>query len=136
MGLERGCPKMDANSELKEIIYRHELTVADKIKIKEIICSSGCFSEAEIKIAVELADEHLNKKEESGYHFILAESLGNVLGYICYGPIAGADKRFDVYWIAILDNFRNLGIGKKLLQEAEKKNNFYKWATCLHRDIC
>lgn len=112
---------MGANSELQEIIYRHGLTVSDKIKIEEIICSSGCFSEAEIKIAIELADEHINKKEESGYSFILAESLGNVLGYICFGHIAGTDKRFDIYWIAILDNFRNLGIGKKLLQEAEKK---------------
>lgn len=112
---------MGANSELQEIIYRHGLTVSDKIKIEEIICSSGCFSETEIKVAIELADEYLNKKEESGYSFILAESFGNVLGYICFGPIAGADKRFDIYWIAILDNFRNLGIGKKLLQEAEKK---------------
>ncbi|MFH1188079.1 MAG: N-acetyltransferase [bacterium] len=112
---------MDASNGLKEIICRHELTVADKIQIEEIISSSGCFSETDIKIAIEVADEHLNKKEESGYSFILAESLGNVLGYICFGPIIGADKRFEIYWIAILNNFRNLGIGKKLLQEAERK---------------
>lgn len=111
---------MDANGELKEIIYRYELTVADKPMIQEIICSSSCFSEAEIKVAIELTEEHLNKKEKSGYFFILAESLGKLLGYICFGPIAGTDKRFDIYWIAVLNNLRHLGIGKKLLQEAEK----------------
>lgn len=111
---------MVVNRELKEIVYRHELTIKDKVKIKEIICSSSCFSEEETIIAIELAEEHLNKKEESGYFFILAEFLGEVLGYICFGPIAGTDKRFDIYWIAVLNNLRHLGIGKKLLQEAEK----------------
>ncbi|MFH1192228.1 MAG: N-acetyltransferase [bacterium] len=112
---------MGANGEIKEIIYRYELTVADKIKIQEVICSSSCFSEAEVKVAIELAEEHLTKKEESGYSFILAESFGKVLGYVCFGPIAGTDKRFDIYWIAVLNNLRHLGIGKKLLIEAEKK---------------
>ncbi|OGF21554.1 hypothetical protein A2Y83_05425 [Candidatus Falkowbacteria bacterium RBG_13_39_14] len=108
------------------IFFRSEFGEEDKFSIARITSSSQCFSEKEVCVAVELIEERFVKGERSGYYFIFAEypieEKSGVLGYVCYGPDAGVEgsSSFHIYWIAVDNEYRNFGIGRFLLCEAEK----------------
>ncbi len=101
------------------VSYRQEVLVTDRDVVCEIVSSSGFFSCEEIAIAVELVDERLVKGEASGYFFLFAEQGGRVIGYTCFGPIAGSLYGYDLYWIAVHESQRRRGIGKELLARSE-----------------
>lgn len=109
------------NQFVAKIAYREELKPSDLESVREIVCSSGFFSDAEVEIALELVNERLNKGIASGYHFLFAEHAGKVIGYACFGPVAGTKVSYNLYWVAVRDDFRGLGIGKKLLAKTEKE---------------
>ncbi len=100
--------------------YRHETEPGDLETVRRIVDSSGFFNPEEIEVAVELVAERLSKGEKSGYFFIFVESDGRTVGYACFGPIAGTQCSFDLYWIAVDQNFRGQSIGKELLKKSEE----------------
>jgi ribosomal protein S18 acetylase RimI-like enzyme len=103
------------------ITYRHTITETDPATVRTIVQSSGFFNPEEIDVAVELAQTALDKGcVESGYHFIFLETDGRTAGYSCFGRIAGTQSSFDLYWIAVHDDFRGRGLGKQLLAETER----------------
>ena len=58
--------------------------------------------------------------------YIFADYEGKTIGYSCYGEIPCTTKSFDLYWIAVHNDFRDKGIGKKIFDEtynAIKKQN-------------
>lgn len=95
----------------------------DILGIREIVESTGFFHDYEVDVAVELAEENLSKGEkESGYYFVfMDDDNGKAIGYACYGEIPCTKDRYDLYWIAVHNNFRGKGLGKSLLLETEKK---------------
>jgi len=107
--------------DLGAIYYRDDITPADVGNVRRIVESSGFFSDEEIEIAVELVQERLAKGIKSGYYFLFAEEGGNVVGYTCFGPIAGTKSSYDLYWIAVHNDFRGAGIGKELLAATERE---------------
>lgn len=107
---------MSSNSKLH---YRTEPTTQDAIAIEQMVANTGFFTTEEVAIARELVDERLAKGADSGYEFILAELDGTLVGYSCYGHIAGTDSSFDLYWIAVCPNHQRGGIGRQILAETE-----------------
>jgi ribosomal protein S18 acetylase RimI-like enzyme len=101
------------------IIYRTEPTSEDAVAIERLVAATGFFTEEEVAIARELVDERLAKGTASGYEFILADLDGILVGYSCYGPIAGTDHSYDLYWIAVSPNQQRGGIGRQILAETE-----------------
>ncbi|HEM48904.1 MAG TPA: GNAT family N-acetyltransferase [Caldithrix sp.] len=103
------------------IYFRTATHQEDEKNIRDIVTSTGFFNQEEIDIAVELLTENLQKGGEvSGYHFIFAEINEQTVGYACFGPIPATKFSYDLYWIAVHENSRGMGIGKKLLIESEK----------------
>jgi len=102
-----------------DIRYRSEARASDVESVREIVASTGFFSEAEIEIAVELVDERLAKGLESGYHFLFAEMGGKVVGYSCFGPIPATQSSYDLYWIAVHAECRGGGIGRRIIAASE-----------------
>jgi D-alanine-D-alanine ligase len=102
------------------ITYRTNVRRSDRNDVRQIVESTGFFSEAEIGIAVELVEERLSKGLQSGYHFLFGEMTGRTIGYTCFGPIPGAANRYDFYWIAVHHDFHRSGIGKSLLVKTEE----------------
>ena len=104
-----------------ELRFVDEVTPAHPELVREIIESSGFFYPDEVGIAVELVEERLAKGLDSGYHFLFAEKANRVVGYACYGPIAGTQCSYDLYWIAVHHDCRGGGIGKSLLTACERE---------------
>lgn len=102
------------------IIYREAVGETDPESVRSILDSSGFFSREEIGIALELVNERLAGGPGSGYHFLFAERSGRVMGYTCFGPIAGTAASFDFYWIAVHNESRRCGTGRILLERSEK----------------
>ncbi|MBU0710853.1 GNAT family N-acetyltransferase [bacterium] len=100
--------------------WRNAVHPEDPEHVREIVSSTGFFSQDEIDIAVELVTERLEKGIESGYHFIFAEAAGKTVGYACFGPIPATQKNYDLYWIAVQNDYRGAGIGKQLLNISEE----------------
>jgi len=104
----------------EDISLRTEIRSNDPDSIDRIVRSTGFFREDEILVAVELAEERLQKGIASGYEFLFAEMDGKPVAYSCYGLIPCTLHSFDLYWIATHRDYMNRGIGKYLLQETEK----------------
>jgi ribosomal protein S18 acetylase RimI-like enzyme len=101
------------------VIFRREPRPSDLKDVLRIVQSSGFFNENEVAVAAELIEMRLAEGAESGYHFIFAEHSRKVIGFTCYGPIPGTEGSFDLYWISIMDGFRDMGLGKKLMDLTE-----------------
>ncbi len=103
------------------VTFRCDIGAGDPARIRAIVESTGVFSPVEVHCAVELADERLAKGPASGYHFIFAERGGAAIGYACYGPIALTHGSYDLYWIAVDRAAQGGGLGRMLLEEAERR---------------
>lgn len=101
--------------------WRHELRSSDTLRIRDLVAATGFFSEAEVNVAAELAEERLARGDASGYYFILAEQHGRLAGYSCYGPIACTATGYDLYWIAVHPDFQHGGLGRRLIRETEQR---------------
>jgi D-alanine-D-alanine ligase-like ATP-grasp enzyme/ribosomal protein S18 acetylase RimI-like enzyme len=93
----------------------------DPAAVRSIIAATGLFRDAEIDVAEEIIQTRLKKGSSSGYEFLFAEQNKEVIGYICFGRNTLTVSSFDVYWIAVNPSEQGRGIGKLLLEEAEKQ---------------
>jgi acetoin utilization deacetylase AcuC-like enzyme/GNAT superfamily N-acetyltransferase len=108
-----------AQSVLPGVDCRAEVNEKDAESIRRLVEITGFFSPAEVLMAQELVQERLAKGPQSGYHFLLAEHYGRLIGYTCYGPIACTEGSYDLYWIAVHPDFHRRGIGRHLVYETE-----------------
>ena len=111
---------MISDLPMETLTFRKEVIPSDPLRIESIVRSSGFFREDEVKVAVELAEERLEKGAESGYEFIFVELEGITVGYSCFGLIPCTLHSYDLYWIATHRDHMNQGIGRKLLAETER----------------
>ena len=102
-------------------VWRDEVHPGDAAIVRRLCESSGFFSPEEIGIAMELIEERIAKGEASGYHFLFAEYGEKVHGYACFGPIPGTESSWDIYWIAVEEEKRGHGLGRKVQGEVEKR---------------
>lgn len=102
-----------------DLVYRTAVKHSDLIGVGEVVRSSGFFYEEEIAIALELVEEGLLDGPSSEYSFVFAELKDRLIGYSCFGRIPCTTVSYDIYWIAVQQNYRCLGIGGELLRRTE-----------------
>ena len=100
---------------------REELTPKDPARLYALAAATGFFSREEAEVAAELAEERLTRGAASGYHFLLAEEAGELLGFACFGPIPCARGAYDLYWIVVRPDRQGGGLGRRLLAAAEAR---------------
>ena len=105
---------------MSDLSFLYELRMWDPERIRYLIQATGFFTEAEIRVAEDLAKERLSKGGSSEYHFVMAEQDGRLIGYTCYGPIACTHSSYDIYWIAVHPRFQGRGLGRRLVEETER----------------
>ncbi len=96
--------------------FRTEPVSEDVDSIRKIVESTGFFYQHEVDVAVELIEERLNKGAASGYHFVFADIDGVTAAYSCFGHDEMTRSCFELYWIVTHNDYRGMGIGKKLLR--------------------
>jgi ribosomal protein S18 acetylase RimI-like enzyme len=103
-----------------DIEFRERIEPADCAALRRLVLEAGVFSDAELELAVSLAEDALTHgAEESGHHFVLATRADRLLGYSCYGPIDGTQGSFDLYWIVVDAAGQGRGLGRALLARSE-----------------
>lgn len=103
------------------LTWREDVRPADIQWVRDWCRTSGFFNDEEVDVAVELVQERLNKGLASGYYFLFAENGEQPLGYACYGPIAGTESGWDLYWIVVDPERRGLGLGGRLIAEVHQR---------------
>ena len=111
----------DSGSIPPALVFRDRVRASDTETVRDIVSSTDFFNSEEVDVAVSLVEEHLRTGESGGYSFVFAELGGRGLGYACYGRIPGTRESYDLYWIAVRPNAQGLGIGRRLLVEAEER---------------
>ena len=95
------------------VAIREELRSGDDIGA---LCrATGFFIDAEVAIAEELAADRWARGAASDYRFVLADGVGGLCGYACYGSIAGTRSGWDLYWIVVQPEMHGHGVGRRLL---------------------
>lgn len=103
------------------MIFRDYVRREDPENIGDLVRAAGIFKPSEIRVAVELAEECLLRGPVCGYYFAFYPETAAPAGYICYGPVPCAERRFDLYWIAVHPQHRRTGLGKALMKKAEEE---------------
>ena len=105
---------------MPEVLF--DITPADRPALEKILSSSGYFYDFEIEVALSLADETCEKgQEKSGYYWLRLIDDGKVIGFANFGPNPSSVHSWDLYWIAIMDEYRKKHYGSVLLSEAEQR---------------
>lgn len=105
---------------LPNLLYRETVKPDDVSAVRDIVASTGFFYPDEIEIAAELVQERVQKGLPSGYFFLFADDQSRPIGYTCFGPIACTEASYDLYWIAVHNQYRGLGLGKELIRCSEE----------------
>jgi len=94
----------------------------DRNRISEILSDVRNFNSEEVRIALELVDDALEKGERSDYQaYVLAEDDSIIQGYICYGKTPLTDSTFDFYWLAVSPAAQGKGYGRILISFVEEQ---------------
>ena len=104
------------------VSLREQVQQGDLVAVRGITESGGFFQAEEIEVAAELVQARLSQGTASGYYFLFADAappVSRTIGYSCFGPIPCTQASFDLYWIAVHDSYRRIGLGRLLLAESE-----------------
>jgi ribosomal protein S18 acetylase RimI-like enzyme len=95
-----------------------DMEIQDREKIERILAEVKVFPQEEIKVALEVIDSYLSKSPD----YIIkvgTDGNNNVLGYVCYGKVPLTDAVWDIYWIAVGEEFQGKGIALQLMNSME-----------------
>ena len=105
--------------EFKNRGFRKTVVPHDIQTVTEILKSTGFFRVSEVDVAIELLEDRLKNGEGCGYQFCFLELEGRSVAFGCYGEIPCTIKNYDLYWLAVDNNFRGKGLGTMLLEKIE-----------------
>lgn len=96
------------------------ITENDRNQIKDILLSTGFFYDFEIDIAMGLVDDTLTYGTEvCGYNWMKLSDEGKLLAFANYVKNSFSVHSWDLYWLAVHQNFRHKKLGSVLLNEVE-----------------
>ena len=88
--------------------------------IEKFLGKVKAFTESEVHVAMELINITAKNPEQTDYNVFIYEDGKKILGYYCVGKRPLTDGVYDLYWIVTNPEHPKKGIGKYLLEHAEK----------------
>jgi GNAT superfamily N-acetyltransferase len=104
--------------------WRDEPRDSDRYAVRRLVEATGFFCPEEEEIAVELVEETLAHGKASGYAFLFLDGAArpdDLRGYTCFGAIPSRPGCYDLYWIVVAPAEQRHGLGKRLLEETERR---------------
>ena len=105
---------------MEGVTYRTEPQQSDVEDIKAIVSSLGYYDEAEIRVAVDLVQERLDRGLACNYLFIFADFNGRAISFACFGPIPCAKNNFELYWMSTHKDYGHKGVAREILRRVER----------------
>lgn len=100
---------------------REGMTGEGLATVERLVRGAGIFTNEELGVAMEVAEECLARGSRSGYHFLWCCNGCNTIGFCCFGPVPLAPGRFELYWIVVDRAARRKGIASLLIESAEQR---------------
>lgn len=102
------------------MIAVRKATENDRAGLLALVAAQDNFTVLEREVAEEVIDDGLTGKDD--YEVLISVTPnGEVIGFICFGPIPLTECSFDLYWIATLPSHGRQGIGGGLLAAMEEQ---------------
>jgi GNAT superfamily N-acetyltransferase len=92
---------------------------AQRAPLERLTAATGLFRPDEVAIALELLDDSL--AGHADYRFLGAYDGDTLVGYACWGPTAGTQGTYDLYWIVVDPARQGTGVGSRLLETVEQR---------------
>jgi D-alanine-D-alanine ligase len=102
------------------IRYRSRPRPSDVPALRRLVAATGVFYPEERAIALELLVERLARGAASGYSFFFADRGEELVGYCAWGAVPLTKQSYDLYWIAVAPGCQGEGIGRGLMELAER----------------
>ncbi|HEV2560995.1 MAG TPA: GNAT family N-acetyltransferase [Rhizomicrobium sp.] len=99
------------------VSLRSALREGDAEAVARLVAHTGVFNAEEVAVARSLIEE-TRAHDKGEYLFLMADGTDGLDGYVCFGPIPGTERRYELYWIAV--QARHRGLGRKLLAACER----------------
>lgn len=102
------------------MLFRNQIFDRDVNVIRDILSSTGFFEAApdEIDVAVELAKTALTDgNSPENYDFVFLDDGDETVGYACFSRVPCSISTYEIYWLAVHNDRRGQGLGKKLICE-------------------
>lgn len=96
------------------------LKQADVDQLEIMLKKISAFNEKEVEVAMELINITALNTKQSDYNIFVYEDDGKIIGYHCTGKRPLTDAVYDLYWIVADPSAGKKGIGKNLIEHAEK----------------
>lgn len=94
---------------------------SDRAAIGGILEDTRFFREDEVEIALEVLDDALKHGASGHYQSFTIDCDGRPAGWVCFGPTPCTVATYDIYWIAVDPAFQGRGLGKALMDYAERR---------------
>jgi ribosomal protein S18 acetylase RimI-like enzyme len=96
------------------------LETHNKKEVSRLLSQAKTFNDQEVQVALEVVGDALRRPEKGDYcAFCALNSNGDLVGYICFGPIPMTEGCYDLYWIVVDKAFSRRGVGGKLFEFME-----------------
>jgi len=79
------------------------------------------FRPSEVETAVQVLDESLAGEDDYRWLGAFEEKGDTLTGCVCWGPTAGTEGTYDLYWLVVDPARHGQGIGTQLLTEVEQR---------------
>ena len=80
------------------------------------------FSDEDVHCVADLWKESIQSgTDPDRYHFIIAKTEKQILGFACYGHRPLTEGTYDFYWLGVDPSFQKRGIGKALIERVENE---------------
>ena len=92
----------------------------DREPVLSFLAATGFFRPDELAVAEEVVDSAVAKGPTGHYQSYVSEENGQAVAWVCFGPTPCTLSTFDIYWLAVAPSCQRAGVGKSLLQHAER----------------
>ena len=97
------------------LCFRNTLRENDPEIIAHIASSTGFFDDRDVQHNADIA-RHLLLQKDCEHRFLFAEYNGKTVAYACFEELPDAKAgTYELYWLSTLNEYRGLGIGRKLV---------------------